>query len=203
MSLGILLENQLGTLCFWLFCIKTQMHGSSQIHNCWVHTRDWRFPGGSDGKESICNVGDLDSIPGLGSYPGEGNGYLFQYSCLENPMDRETGGLMGSQRVGHDSHFHFHQELTPPTIPPTATGVIFSSVQFSCSVVSDSLRPHELQHARPPCPSPTPGHHPDSRPSSQWCHPAISSSAYSWAQTVKGQNAYIPPLNFLHLCTVR
>ena len=53
---------------------------------------------------------------------------------------------------------------------------IFSSVQFSCSVMSDSLRPHESQHARPPCPSPTPGVHPDSRPSSQWCHPAISSS---------------------------
>ena len=51
-----------------------------------------------------------------------------------------------------------------------------SSVQFSCSVVSDSLRPHESQHARSPCPSPTPGVHPDSRPSSQWCHPAISSS---------------------------
>ena len=45
------------------------------------------FPGGSDGKESICNTGDPDSIPGLGSYPGEGNGYPFQYSCLENPMD--------------------------------------------------------------------------------------------------------------------
>ena len=52
----------------------------------------------------------------------------------------------------------------------------FSSVQFSQSVVSDSLRPPELQHARPPCPSPTPGVHSDSRPSSQWCHPAISSS---------------------------
>ena len=50
-----------------------------------------------------------------------------------------------------------------------------SSVQFS-SVMSDSLRPHELQHTRPPCPSPTPGVHSDSRPSSQWCHPAISSS---------------------------
>ena len=48
--------------------------------------------------------------------------------------------------------------------------------QFSRSVVSDSLRPHELQHARPPCPSPTPGVHLGSRPSSQWCHPAISSS---------------------------
>ena len=50
------------------------------------------------------------------------------------------------------------------------------SVQFSRSVMSDSLRPHELQHTRPPCPSPTPGVHSDSRPSSQWCHPAISSS---------------------------
>ena len=52
----------------------------------------------------------------------------------------------------------------------------FSSVPFSRSVVSESLRPHELQHARPPCPSPTPGVHSDSCPSSQWCHPAISSS---------------------------
>ena len=52
----------------------------------------------------------------------------------------------------------------------------FNSVQFSCSVVSDSLRPHELQHARPPCPSPTPGVHSNSRPLSRWCHPAISSS---------------------------
>ena len=53
---------------------------------------------------------------------------------------------------------------------------LFSSVQFSCSVVSDFLQPHELQHARPPCPSPTPGVHTNSRPSSQWSHPAIPSS---------------------------
>ena len=53
----------------------------------------------------------------------------------------------------------------------------FSSVQFSRSVVSNSMRPHESQYARPPCPSPSPGVHPDPRPSSQWCHPAISSSA--------------------------
>ena len=52
----------------------------------------------------------------------------------------------------------------------------FSSVQFSRWVVSDSLRPHELPHARPPCPSPTPRVHSDSCPSSQWCHPANSSS---------------------------
>ena len=53
---------------------------------------------------------------------------------------------------------------------------IFSSVQFSHLVVSDSLRPHELQHTRPPCPSPTPGVYSNSCPWSWWCHPAISSS---------------------------
>ena len=53
---------------------------------------------------------------------------------------------------------------------------VFPSVQFSCSVVSNSLRPHESQHARPPCPSPTPGVHSNSHPSSRWCHTAISVS---------------------------
>ena len=52
----------------------------------------------------------------------------------------------------------------------------FSSVQFSCSVLPDSLRPHGLQHTRPPCPSPTPGACSNSCPSSRWCHPTISSS---------------------------
>ena len=54
--------------------------------------------------------------------------------------------------------------------------LLVTLVQFSHSVVSDSLWPHDLQHARPACPSPTPRVHPDSCPSSQWCHPAISSS---------------------------
>ena len=56
------------------------------------------------------------------------------------------------------------------------SSVQFSSVQFSHSVVSNSLRPLELQHTRPPYPSPTPGVHSNSRPSSRWCHPAMSSS---------------------------
>ena len=56
-----------------------------------------------------------------------------------------------------------------------------SSVQFSCSVMSNSLRPHESQHARPPCSSPSPGAHSDSRPSSPWCHPAISSSVIAFS----------------------
>ena len=51
-----------------------------------------------------CNAGDPDSIPGLGSAPGEGNGYPLQYSCLKNSLDKKTGGLqfMGLQGVGYD-----------------------------------------------------------------------------------------------------
>jgi len=70
-----------------------------------------------------------------------------------------------------------------------------SSVQFSSvnSVVSNSLRPHESQHVRPPCPSPTPGVHWDSRPSTQWCHPAISSSVVpfsSWPQSLPASESF-------------
>ena len=62
--------------------------------------------------------------------------------------------------------------MTPSS---TWTSVQFSSVQFSHSVMSDSLRPHGLQHARPSCPSPTPGVYSNSCPLSRWCHPTISS----------------------------
>ena len=58
---------------------------------------------------------------------------------------------------------------------------IISSVQSSCSVVSDSLRPYELQHSRPPCPSPTPGVHPNPCPLSWWGHPTISSSVVTFS----------------------
>ena len=60
-----------------------------------------------------------------------------------------------------------------------------SSVQFSCSVMSDSLWPHELQHARPPRPSPTSRVHSNSRPSSWWCHPAISPSVVPFSSCPK------------------
>ena len=86
----------------------------------------------------------------------------------------EPGGLpsMGSHRVGHDWY-----DLAAAA---AAEGQILhdsaDSVQFSCSVVSDSLWPHEPQHARPPCPSPTPGVYSNLCPSSRWCHLATSSS---------------------------
>ena len=69
----------------------------------------------------------------------------------------------------------------------------FSSVQFSHSVMSDSLRPHESQHSRPPCPSPTPGVHSNSRPSIPWYHPAISSSVipfYSCPQSLPASETF-------------
>ena len=69
----------------------------------------------------------------------------------------------------------------------------FSSVQFSRSIVSDSFRPHEPQHARPPCPSPAPRVHTNSCPLSRWCHPAISSSVVpfsSWPQSFPASGSY-------------
>ena len=60
-----------------------------------------------------------------------------------------------------------------------------SSVQFNCSVVSDSLRPHKPQHARPPCPSPTSRVYPNSCPSSRWCHPTISSSVIPFSSRLR------------------
>ena len=57
------------------------------------------FPGGSDGKESACNAGDMGLIPGLGKSPGEENGYPLQYSYLENSMDRGAGGLQEPTRL--------------------------------------------------------------------------------------------------------
>ena len=65
---------------------------------------------------------------------------------------------------------YFHMKIPPISFSP------LSSVQFSLSVVSNSLWPHESQHTRPPCPSPSPRVHSNSRPLSRWCHPAISSS---------------------------
>ena len=80
--------------------------------------------------------------------------------------------------------------LSPFQYPPTHVQTrrcthTLSSVQFSRSVVSDSLQPHGLQHARPPCPSPTPGVHSNSCPLSGWCHPIISSSVIPFSSSLQ------------------
>ena len=70
------------------------------------------FPGGSAGKESTCNAGDLGSIPGLGRSPGEGNGYPLQYSDLENSMYRRAWKANGVAKSRTPlSNFHFHLTL--------------------------------------------------------------------------------------------
>ena len=106
--------------------------------------------GGSDGKESLCNVGDLGLIPGLGRI-------AWRRKWQPTPVfwPGESYGLR------------------------CLVGYSFSSIQFSSFQSLSRVRllePHELQHVRPPCPSPTPGVYPNSCPLSQWCHPTISSS---------------------------
>ena len=66
------------------------------------------FPGGSDGKEISCSVGDQGSIPGLGRSPGEGNGYPLQYSGLENSVNCIVYGVAKSRTQLSDFHFHFY-----------------------------------------------------------------------------------------------
>ena len=95
---------------------------------------------------------------------------------------------------------------THPQLPrlPTLHGSHFSSVQFSCSVVSDSLWPHEPQHARSPCLSPTLRVHPNPCPLSQWCHPTISSSAIPFSscpQSFPGSGWVSPSTSVLPMNT--
>ena len=121
---------------------------------------------------------DGSLIPGLGRSPEGGHGNLLQYSCLGNPMDRGawqatvhrvTKSWTWLRRLS----MHTHRGLVGSNSVSIYTWVVqFSSVAQSCP----TLWPHESQHARPPCPSPTPWVHWDSRPSSQRCHPAIASS---------------------------
>ena len=109
-------------------------------------------------KNLPANARDLEvgSIPGSGRSTGRGHGNLLQYSRLKKPLDRGDWWAI-VHRV-------------------TESDMTVSSVQFSCSVVSDSLRSHGLQHVRPLCPSLIPRVYPNSCLLSRWCHPTISSS---------------------------
>ena len=91
---------------------------------------------------------------------------LFQTYCWVN-----SKSLKYSEYREKSSHMHFFF-----LVPSSYKSIFMLSDHISHSVVSDSLRPHKSQHARPLCPAPTPGVHSDSHPSSQWCHPTISSS---------------------------
>ena len=113
---------------------------------------------------------------------------LVAKSCLTlcDPMEHSTQGLPVHHQLPEftQTHVHWVGDATQPSHPlsspsPPALNLSqhqFSSVQFSHSVMSNSLRLHEPQHPRPPCPSPTPRVYSNSCPLSWWCHPTTSSS---------------------------
>ena len=120
------------------------------------------FPGGLDDKESACNAGDLGPIPGLGRSPGEGNGcpllLLFLPGEFHGQRSLADYSLWAAKCQTQLSNQHFHGSSEP----------LRQSVQFSCSVVSHSLRPHGLQHTSFLCPLPTPRACSNSCPLSRW-----------------------------------
>ena len=121
--------------------------------------------------------------------------------------------LRGRAEKSLRAHMKFHYSMkgkNNPKLPTLQKGarnhlglrtIWFSSVQFSCSVVSYSFRSHESQHTRPPCLSPTPRFHPNSCPSCQWCHPAISSSVVPFSscpQSLPASGSF--PMSQLFAC---
>ena len=86
--------------------------------------------------------------------------WLIYHLCRQHGSDWRSQG----------NHWEIEEQPSLWPFFKLLKNICFSSVQFSCSIMSDSLQPHELQHARPPCPSPTPGVHTNPCPPSQWCH---------------------------------
>ena len=122
----------------------------------------WGFSGGTAVKNQPINSGDTGdegSIPVSGRSSGVGNGNPFQYSCLENFTGRRArwatvhGVAKSRVQLSACTHTHTH---THTHLRFCQLTLLDPSIQFSRSVVSDSLRPHESQHARPPCSSQTP-----------------------------------------------
>ena len=117
-------------------------------------------------------------------------------SCpiLCDPMVCSTPGFPVHHQLPELTQIHVHQvsdaiqpshPLSSPSLPAFNLSLEFSSIHFSHSVVSDSLQPHESQHARPPCPSPTPRVYSKSGPLSRWCHPTSSSSVVPFSSRLQ------------------
>ena len=118
-----------------------------------------------------------------------------QYSCLENPRDKEAwwAAIYGvAQSQTQLKQLSSSSNCLKTKLMSTMANIHTiktSTVQFSHSVMSDSLWPHGLQHARLSCPSPTPGACSNSCPLSRWCHPTISSSAVSFSSCPQSLSA--------------
>ena len=139
----------------------------------------WWLYSGANGNllhEDLCHM--LHLLRLLLQRPRPHGRSLLTYASAEDP--HSLTGRSGSLSFGHHCSFPWvlvHTRcLCPPSVYLVAAPKYISSVQFSRSVVSDFLWSHRLQHARLPCPSPTPGAHSNPCPLSQSCHPTISSS---------------------------
>ena len=124
-----------------------------------------------------------------------GENYFF-IPNLQNPLSVSalqhiwiSTSHVSSAQQGWAASVYLTGQLSYRKIALSVSVALTVSVQFSCSVVSDSLRPHESQHTRPPCPSPTPRVYSDSCPSSRWCHPAISSSVVPFSSCPQSLSA--------------
>ena len=113
-------QNKLPALDDFLITFLMKANFQNKIHMKLLETVNRsNFPGGSDSKESAFNAGNLGSIPGFPGSPGTGTGIRLQYGCLENPMDREPGGLQStrSQRVRHNlATEHKHKQGPQDTL---------------------------------------------------------------------------------------
>ena len=108
-------------------------------------------------------------------------------------------GQQWRNRHREETYGHGERGLEVRYMERVTWKLTFSSVQFSHSVVLDSLQPHELQHTRPPCPSPTTGVHPNSCPPSRCCHPAISSSVVLFSCPQSSSIRVFPNESALHV----
>ena len=116
------------------------------------------------------------------------------WSGLSFPSPRGSSWLRGRTQVSCIGRWILYHWATRETL------TMVSKFKFSHSVMSDSLRPHESQHARPPCPSPTPEVYPNPYPSCRWCHPAISPSVvpFSCPQSFPALGSF--PMSHLFAC---
>ena len=157
------------------FC-KIQIINPSFSNSHWESSLRWTCWGRKESGKlcGMIHIGLLDICPSSSLSPASDLIQAMNFFFSNVPLTASLGQIILLNVLFLSSPSLNFKLYTPVTI--YIIYYLFFSVQFSHSGMSDSLRPHESQHARPLCPSSIPGVHSDLHPSSQWCHPAISSS---------------------------